>query len=129
MFIDWSQNNGNKTTVSPYSLRGRSHPSVAAPRTWDELDDPGLRQLEYHEVVARIEELGDPMAALGIPARELRVEEIADVMCGRRIDAGGAAHGARVALTFGGGLAGIWRCDGRHLVCESNFPQAIEGVR
>ncbi|MEK8228525.1 hypothetical protein NKG05_24650 [Oerskovia sp. M15] len=29
--MDWSQNNGNKTTIAPYSLRGRAHPTVAAP--------------------------------------------------------------------------------------------------
>jgi len=33
VFLDWSQNNGSKTTVSPYSLRGRLRPTVAAPRT------------------------------------------------------------------------------------------------
>ena len=64
VFLDWSQNNGNKTTISPYSLRGRRRPTVAAPRTWAELDDPDLRQLEYEEVLERIEELGDPLAAL-----------------------------------------------------------------
>ena len=65
VFIDWSQNNGNKTTVAPYSLRGRELPYVAAPRTWDELSRPGLKHLEYHEVLERIADLGDPMAALG----------------------------------------------------------------
>ncbi len=65
VFIDWSQNNGSKTTVSPYSLRGRDRPTVAAPRTWAELDDPDLRQLEYHELAGRLNELGDPMADLG----------------------------------------------------------------
>jgi bifunctional non-homologous end joining protein LigD len=64
VFIDWSQNNGAKTTVSPYSLRGRERPWVAAPRTWKELEDPDLRQLEYEEVVARIADLGDPLAPL-----------------------------------------------------------------
>jgi bifunctional non-homologous end joining protein LigD len=67
VFIDWSQNNGSKTTVSPYSMRGRIRPTVAAPRTWAELDDPELRHLEYHELLPRITDLGDPMAALGIP--------------------------------------------------------------
>ena len=43
VFIDWSQNNGAKTTIAPYSLRGRARPTVAAPRTWDELDDPQPR--------------------------------------------------------------------------------------
>ena len=26
VFLDWSQNNGSKTTIAPYSLRGREHP-------------------------------------------------------------------------------------------------------
>jgi bifunctional non-homologous end joining protein LigD len=64
VFIDWSQNNGAKTTVSPYSLRGRERPWVAAPRSWAELEDPELRQLEYEEVLARIADLGDPLAPL-----------------------------------------------------------------
>jgi bifunctional non-homologous end joining protein LigD len=64
VFIDWSQNNGAKTTVSPYSLRGRDRPWVAAPRTWEELVDSGLRQLEYEEVITRLADLGDPLAPL-----------------------------------------------------------------
>src|SRR6187200_113647 len=64
VFIDWSQNNGAKTTVSPYSLRGRERPWVAAPRTWEELNDPDLRQLEYEEVIARVADLGDLFAPL-----------------------------------------------------------------
>lgn len=53
VFLDWSQNNGKKTTISPYSLRGREHPTVAAPRTWDELAEPDLRQLLFSEVLER----------------------------------------------------------------------------
>ncbi len=64
VLVDWSQNNGNKTTIAPYSLRGREHPTVAAPRTWDELDDPDLRQLDKDEVVERVRTIGDPLAAL-----------------------------------------------------------------
>ncbi len=67
VFLDWSQNNGNKTTVAPYSLRGRDHPYVAAPRTWDELESPDLAQLSYEEVLARVAAAGDPMAVLGDP--------------------------------------------------------------
>src|SRR3954471_9602912 len=63
VLIDWSQNNPNKTTITPYSLRGREHPWVAAPRTWDEMEDPGLRQLLMAEVIKRVQE-GDPFAAL-----------------------------------------------------------------
>lgn len=68
VLIDWSQNNGSKTTIAPYSLRGRMHPTVATPRTWDELDDPDLRHLEFTEVLERVAESGDPMAALGFHA-------------------------------------------------------------
>ncbi|GGR28045.1 ATP-dependent DNA ligase [Agromyces mediolanus] len=65
VLIDWSQNNGKKTTIAPYSLRGRLRPSVAAPREWAELDEPGFGQLEFHEVLARVAASGDPMARLG----------------------------------------------------------------
>ncbi len=64
VFIDWSQNNGHKTTVVPYSLRGREHPWVAAPRAWEELDDPDLRQLDLTEVAERVRADGDLLAAL-----------------------------------------------------------------
>ncbi len=64
VFLDWSQNNGSKTTIAPYSLRGREHPTVAAPRTWEEIDDPGLRQLRYDEVLARAARDGDLLARL-----------------------------------------------------------------
>ncbi|RJQ79024.1 ATP-dependent DNA ligase [Pseudonocardiaceae bacterium YIM PH 21723] len=37
VFIDWSQNNGKKTTIAPYSLRGREQPSASTPITWDEV--------------------------------------------------------------------------------------------
>jgi bifunctional non-homologous end joining protein LigD len=64
VLIDWSQNNRNKTTIAPYSLRGRERPTVAAPRTWDELDDPELRHLEWHEVLERVASGDDPAAPL-----------------------------------------------------------------
>lgn len=67
VFVDWSQNNAAKTTVAPYSLRGREHPTVAAPRTWAELDDPDIRQLRYDEVLARVARDGDLLAALDPP--------------------------------------------------------------
>ncbi|WP_309124652.1 ATP-dependent DNA ligase [Arthrobacter sp.] len=59
VLLDWSQNNRNKTTITPYSLRGKAHPMVAAPRTWEELDDPDLDHLNYEQVIERITEYGD----------------------------------------------------------------------
>ena len=64
VFLDWSQNAGSKTTITPYSLRGRERPYVAAPVSWAEVEagaeDPlGLEQLRFEEVVERVEEHGD----------------------------------------------------------------------
>jgi bifunctional non-homologous end joining protein LigD len=68
VFVDWSQNNGAKTTIAPYSLRGQQHPTVAAPRTWEELEDAGLTQLRYDEVLARVDRDGDLLAPLDADA-------------------------------------------------------------
>lgn len=64
VFLDWSQNNASKTTIAPYSLRGREHPTVAAPRTWEEIEDPELRHLDFGEVLDRVDEMGDLLAEL-----------------------------------------------------------------
>jgi bifunctional non-homologous end joining protein LigD len=64
VLVDWSQNNGAKTTIAPYSLRGTPEPWVAAPRTWRELSDPDLRQLSLDEVLTRMKRRKDPMAEL-----------------------------------------------------------------
>jgi bifunctional non-homologous end joining protein LigD len=64
VFLDWSQNTGAKTTITPYSLRGKGRPYVAAPRTWEEVeagaeDQDGLDQLLLDEVLARVDDDGD----------------------------------------------------------------------
>ena len=64
VFVDWSQNNAAKTTIAPYSLRGRAEPTVAAPRTWAELDDPDLRHLLLDDVLARVAAQGDLLASV-----------------------------------------------------------------
>ncbi|MEO6502283.1 MAG: non-homologous end-joining DNA ligase [Jatrophihabitantaceae bacterium] len=64
VLLDWSQNNPAKTTICPYSLRGRARPWVAAPRTWQELAAPGLKQLDTAEVLRRVETEGDLAAGL-----------------------------------------------------------------
>jgi bifunctional non-homologous end joining protein LigD len=59
VFLDWSQNAGSKTTLSPYSLRGRELPTVATPVSWDQVgdgaEDPlGLEQFRFEEVLERL---------------------------------------------------------------------------
>ena len=67
VFLDWSQNSGSKTTVSPYSLRGRETPTVATPLTWEEVEagaeDPlALEQFRFEEVLERVADHGDLFA-------------------------------------------------------------------
>jgi bifunctional non-homologous end joining protein LigD len=67
VLLDWSQNNGAKTTVSVYSLRARPEHSVSTPLTWDEVEN--CRQPEdlvflAEDVLARVEESGDLFAPL-----------------------------------------------------------------
>ncbi len=67
VLVDWSQNNAAKTTVSVYSLRARTQPTVSTPITWDEVE--GCRRPQdlvftSDDVLARVEELGDLFAPL-----------------------------------------------------------------
>ena len=64
VFVDWSQNSAAKTTIAPYSMRGRNEPTVAAPRTWDEIEDPDLRHLRFEEVLERVAAQGDLLEPL-----------------------------------------------------------------
>jgi bifunctional non-homologous end joining protein LigD len=64
VFLDWSQNAGSKTTVAPYSLRGRELPTVATPVSWAEVEegaeDPfALEQFSFAEVLERVAVHGD----------------------------------------------------------------------
>jgi bifunctional non-homologous end joining protein LigD len=64
VLVDWSQNNANKTTITPYSLRGRLRPTVAVPRTWRELASQDLEQLDYQQVMKRMRRREDPLSGL-----------------------------------------------------------------
>lgn len=63
VFVDWSQNNGRKTTIAPWSLRGREHAFVAVPRTWDEVRAGGMTHLTIDAARERLAD-PDPLAVL-----------------------------------------------------------------
>jgi bifunctional non-homologous end joining protein LigD len=70
VFVDWSQNDEHKTTVSVYSLRARERPTVSTPVTWEEVErafkrkDPSRLVFESHQTVERVDKLGDLFAPL-----------------------------------------------------------------
>jgi bifunctional non-homologous end joining protein LigD len=93
VFVDWSQNDEHKTTVSVYSLRAREHPTVSTPVTWDEVEgalkkkDASRLVFEAPDVLARFEKLGD----LHAPVLRLK-QKLPDV----RNMAGGEVHGEHI---------------------------------
>ena len=68
VFIDWSQNDEHKTTVSVYSLRAKDHPSVSTPVTWTEVQavyneqKPDLLDFDSRQVLERVKLHGDLFA-------------------------------------------------------------------
>jgi bifunctional non-homologous end joining protein LigD len=67
VFVDWSQNNAAKTTVTPYSLRAREHPTVSTPVRWEEVEAcRSARDLVFtaEDVLVRVEQHGDLFAPL-----------------------------------------------------------------
>jgi bifunctional non-homologous end joining protein LigD len=74
VFIDWSQNDESKTTISVYSLRARERPTASTPVTWKEVeralakDDADVLAFEAGEVLKRVERHGDHFA----PVLELK---------------------------------------------------------
>jgi bifunctional non-homologous end joining protein LigD len=76
VFIDWSQNNAAKTTVSPYSLRAQPKPTVSTPLTWEEVEAGAtgewqVRPFTAPQVLARVDEYGDLFAGLLEPGPEV----------------------------------------------------------
>jgi bifunctional non-homologous end joining protein LigD len=67
VLIDWSQNNGSKTTVAPYSLRARQSPTVSTPVSWDEVQAcrrPEELFFTADLVLGRVDKHGDLFAPL-----------------------------------------------------------------
>jgi bifunctional non-homologous end joining protein LigD len=65
VFVDWSQNDEHKTTVSVYSLRAMERPTVSTPLRWEEVEgvvaagDPETLAFTSDAVLARVAEHGD----------------------------------------------------------------------
>lgn len=81
VFVDWSQNDEHKTTVSVYSLRARESPTVSTPLEWDEVEralrkkDAARLVFTSDEVLKRVEKKGDlfhPLLTLKQRVPELR---------------------------------------------------------
>lgn len=102
----------------------------------DELSCQGKELLADNEL--------DPARTLGLPVRLLEQAELEDIVCGRKIPAGlvldldeDTAQNAlrapkfseRISLVWKNKLYGVWECRGSYLLCDTNFPQGVTGVR
>ena len=65
VYVDWLQNDPTRQTIAPYSLRGLPLPTVAAPLTWDEVEQAArskrdeLLVVTVDDVHERLERYGD----------------------------------------------------------------------
>jgi bifunctional non-homologous end joining protein LigD len=65
VFVDWSQNDEHKTTVSVYSLRAKEEPTASTPVKWEEVESclkkkkADLLKFRCEKTLARVEKLGD----------------------------------------------------------------------
>jgi bifunctional non-homologous end joining protein LigD len=65
VYVDWLQNDPTRQTVVPYSVRGMPWPTVAAPLTWDEVEEavaakrPERLTILAGDVSGRLERHGD----------------------------------------------------------------------
>ena len=78
VFIDWSQNDDYKTTVSVYSLRAKIYkPFVSMPVSWDELklalkkNDAERLYFEPEAALKRVDKLGDLFADINTLVQKL----------------------------------------------------------
>jgi bifunctional non-homologous end joining protein LigD len=68
VFVDWSQNDEHKTTVTVYSLRAKDRPTVSTPVTWAEVTAVQKTKngrtlvFEAADVLARVGKVGDLFA-------------------------------------------------------------------
>jgi bifunctional non-homologous end joining protein LigD len=107
IFVDWSQNDQHKTTISVYSLRARERPTVSTPVTWEEVEqalkkkDPTLLVFEASQVLDRVKKMGDlfePLLKLKQKLPKLAgIEEIAPVAAETGLEIAAQAESPRKA--------------------------------
>lgn len=65
VFVDWSQNDVHKTTITVYSLRAKEQPTVSTPVAWEEVEsclkegDPEKLVFTSSQTLQRVEKMGD----------------------------------------------------------------------
>jgi len=65
VFIDWGQNDANKSTIAPYSLRATRWPGVSMPLRWEEVQqvletrDESVVRFGPADALARLDRYGD----------------------------------------------------------------------
>jgi bifunctional non-homologous end joining protein LigD len=122
VFVDWSQNDEHKTTISVYSLRARERPTVSTPLEWREVEealkkkDASRLVFEAKDALERVEKMGDLFAPVQTLRQKLpqlaglgSVESDGAEKDGARGGLEGKDGGERVAKKGSGSTAGAER--------------------
>jgi bifunctional non-homologous end joining protein LigD len=66
VLVDWSQNDGKKTTINVYSLRAKERPTVSTPVSWAEVERTWKKKktlsFTSEDVIKRVDKSGDLFA-------------------------------------------------------------------
>jgi bifunctional non-homologous end joining protein LigD len=93
VFVDWSQNDQYKTTVSVYSMRAKERPTVSAPITWKEVEqclkkeDPDVLVFTSDQALARVDKDGDLWESLPTMKQKLPTIEKLEALSGEPSEA------------------------------------------
>lgn len=100
VFIDWSQNDRNKTTVAVLSVRARETPTISWPLTWEEVEKGKLVSPRADEVELDGKRLGKLLGVLEkvqrLPAGEGREETGQGKAQNRKSEGNSKQKGAKV---------------------------------
>jgi DNA ligase D len=71
VFVDYNQNAKDRTVASAYSVRPKPDARVSTPLRWDELDECDPADFTLRTVPRRLQQIGDPHAAIDAKADSL----------------------------------------------------------
>ncbi len=71
VFVDYNQNAPHKTVFGAWSVRARPGAQVSTPLAWDEIGDIHPDQFTIASLPARLEQAGDPWAAMNDAPQDL----------------------------------------------------------
>jgi bifunctional non-homologous end joining protein LigD len=135
VFVDWSQNDEHKTTISIYSLRARERPTVSTPVTWEEVEqalkkkDANRLVFESKDVLGRVEKMGDLFAPVAKLKQKLPQLGKLETIAAAEEKVSHAEKGISIAAQADDGAAVSTGTKGKGAVAKKRVPSQGRTIR